>query len=284
MKYILIPTDFSENSWNAIEYALNFFKDTACNFYLLHVTLSRNYSGSEFPLFLSGEVVDVVLEKQGKIALKSLLKKIKKHFSNPLHNFHQINTYNFFIDSVKEVIKQKGIDLVVMGTKGASGLSEIIVGSNTGDLITQVKCPVLIVPEKGVFKTPEEIAFPTDYNIFYPTAILNEIDKISAMFNSSIRILYIQKKEEDLTKFQLENKEYLNDFFADKKHSFHTIINKNIEAGVQCFVESRDIDLIIMVNKNKNLFQRILVRPTVKEISYHTDIPFLVLHEPNLES
>ena len=282
MKDILIPTDFSENAWNAIEYALKFFKDTPCNFYLLHVTLNRNYSGSEFPLFLSGEVVDVVLEKQGEIALKSLIKKIKKHFSNPLHNFHQINTYNLFIDSVKEVIKQKGIDLVVMGTKGASGLSEIIVGSNTGDLIAQVKCPVLIVPEKGVFKIPKEIAFPTDYNIFYPTAILNEIDKLLAIFNSSIRILHIQRKDEDLSEFQLENKEYLNDFFTDKKHSFHRIINKKIEAGVQCFVESRDINLIVMVAKNINLFQRILFRPTVEEISYHTDIPFLVLHEPNI--
>ncbi|SNR69778.1 Nucleotide-binding universal stress protein, UspA family [Lutibacter agarilyticus] len=282
MKDILIPTDFSENSWNAIEYALHFFKDIPCNFYLLHVTLIKHYGASEFPLFLSGDVVDVVLEKQGEIALKNVLKKIKKHYPNPLHNFQLINTYNLFIHSVKEVIKEKGIDLVVMGTKGASGLSEIIVGSNTGDLITQVECPVLVVPEKGVFKIPEEIAFPTDYNIFYPTAILNEIDKLSAMFNASIRILYIQKKEEHLTKFQLENKAYLHDFFFDKKHSFHKIINKKIEAGVQCFLESRNIDLIVMVAKNINLFQRILFRPTIEEISYHTDVPFLVLHEPNL--
>ena len=53
--------------------------------------------------------------------------------------------------------------------------TEVIIGSNTGDLITKVKCPVLIIPENAVFKIPQEIAFPTDYNIFYEPTILKNI-------------------------------------------------------------------------------------------------------------
>jgi len=279
MKQILIPTDFSENSWNATQYALAFFKNTKCNFYFLHVTLVSNYGGSEFPLFPSAEVIDKTLLNQGKTTLKSLVKKIKKQDTNPGHNFHLINTYNYFVDAVKEQIEEKYIDLIVMGTKGASGLSEIVLGSNTGDIITQVKCPVLIVPENAVFSIPEEIAFPTDYNIFYPSAILNYIVEFVKTYNSAIRILHVAKKDDNLTEFQLENKDFLHDFFIDKKHSFHRITNKKIEAGVQCFVESRNINMIVMVAKSINLFQRILFRPTVEEISYHIEIPFLVLHE-----
>jgi len=282
MKQILIPTDFSENSWNAIQYALAFFKNIECDFYFLHVTLISNYGGSEFPLFPSAEVIDKTLLHPGKTALKSLVKKIKKQDANPGHNFHLINTYNYFVDAVKEQIEEKYIDLIVMGTKGASGLSEIILGSNTGDIITQVKCPVLIVPEKAVFSIPKEIAFPTDYNIFYPSAILNYIVEFVKTYNSAIRILHVAKKDENLTDFQLENKDFLHDFFMDKKHSFHRITNKKIEAGVQCFVESRNINMIVMVAKNINLFQRILFRPTVEEISYHIEIPFLVLHEQKI--
>ncbi len=279
MKQILIPTDFSENSWNAIQYALAFFKNTPCNFYFLHVTLITNYGASEFPIFPSAEVIDKTLLKEGKITLKSLVKKIKKEYLNPNHHFHLINTYNYFIDAVKEQIKDKGIDMIVMGTKGASGLSEIVIGSNTGDLITQIQCPVLVIPEKAVFSIPEEIAFPTDYNIFYPTMILNSLVEMSKMYNSAIRILHIAKKDEKLTDFQLENRTFLDDFFIGKKHSFHRITNKKIEDGIQCFVESRNINMIVMVAKNVNLFQRILFRPTVEEISYHIEIPFLVLHE-----
>jgi nucleotide-binding universal stress UspA family protein len=279
MKNILIPTDFSINSWNATKYALDFFKNTQCNFYLLHVTFISNFASGDTPLIPTDNVIEKTLLTQAKNSLNQLIKKIKKTALNPNHNFYAISKYDFFIDAIRNEIKEKKITLVVMGTKGASGLNEVIVGSNTGDLITQVHCPVLIIPENSVFKVPKEIAFPTDYNIFYQTNVLKCITEYIKMFDSTIRILHITKKNEGLTEFQLENKDFLNDYFLDEKHSFHRITSKKIENGVQCFVESRNTNLIIMIAKNLNLFQRILFKPTIEEISYHTEIPFLVLHE-----
>ena len=279
MKNILLPTDFSENSWNAIKYALDLYKQTTCNFYLLHVTMISNYTGSEFPMLTATDVVEKTHLKYAKTELQNLLKRIKKLPDNANHHFYTISVYNYFIDAIKTQIEEKKIHLIIMGTKGASGLTEVIIGSNTGDLITKIKHPVLIVPEKAIFKVPKEIAFPTDYNIFYQPKILNSITETAQLYDSFIRVLHIVNKNETLTNDQLENKEFLNNFFMDEKHSFHKITNKKIDAGVQCFVESRDIDLIIMVAKSLNLFQRILFKPTVEEISYHTEIPFLVLHE-----
>ena len=281
MKNILIPTDFSENSWNAVKYALEFFKDTACDFYLLHVTIIYNYASGESPIMPlpAIEVIDKTVLKQAKTQLKKLLKKIDDVPPNPKHKFYTLSNYDYFIDAVKTHVTEKNIDLIVMGTKGASGLKKVMIGSNTGDLITRVKCPVLIVPENAAFHEIKEIAFPTDYHLFYPTKILNNILEFTKMHNAALRIVHIAKKDEEVTEFQLENKEFLKNFFAEEKHSFHRISNKKIEDGVQCFVESRDIDLIVMIAKNLNLFQRILFRPTVEEISYHTDVPFLVLHE-----
>lgn len=281
MKNILIPTDFSENSWNAVKYALAFFKNTTCDFYLLHVTLIYNYASGESPIMPlpAIEVIDKTILKQAKTNLKKLVKKITQLPPNPKHKFYTLNNYDYFIDAVRNHVAEKNIDLIVMGTKGASGLKKAMIGSNTGDLITRVKCPVLIVPENAVFKEVEEIAFPTDYHLFYQTKILNNILEFIKMHDSTLRIVHIAKKNEEITDFQLENKEFLKNFFAEEKHSFHKISNKKIEDGVQNFVESRDIDMIIMVAKNLNLFQRILFRPTVEEISYHTDVPFLVLHE-----
>ncbi len=281
MKNILIPTDFSENAWNAITYALNFFKNEPCNFYLHHVTLISNYAGGESPPIPTSSIIDKTLIKHAKVELKNLLKKIKKLPGNANHTFSTLTSYNYFIDAVREQIEQKKIDLIVMGTKGASGIAEVIIGSNTGDLITKVKCPVLIVPENARYKKPKEIAFPTDYNIFYPADILNNISQIANMHNSVIRILHVAKKNEELTEFQLENKDFLNVFFLDERHSFHKVTNSKIEAGIQCFTESRDIDLIVMIAKSLNLFEQILFTPTIEEISYHTEIPFLVLHEEN---
>ncbi|WP_111710023.1 universal stress protein [Lutibacter citreus] len=278
MRNILIPTDFSDNSWNAIKYGLNYFVNTECTFYLLHVTM-YSYLINEDTAITSGIKIDETLINKSKVDLEKLLEKVKNIDKNKNHHFKLLNSYNFFIDAVKSQIKENNIDFIVMGTKGASGLSEIIIGSNTADLITQVKCPVLIVPENSKYKIPREIAFPTDYNIYYNPDILLEILNLAKRNLSSLRILHVGRKGEELTDFQIENKEFLSNFFANENHSFHFITNKKIEQGIQCFVESRDVDMIVMIAKNINLFQRILFKPTVEDISYHTEIPFLVLHE-----
>lgn len=279
MKNILVPTDFSENSWNAIKYALELFKKKKCNFYLLHVTSITNYIDTNAPLLTDIESIENALIKEAKSNLQELLKKIKSHNGNNKHNYITLTSIDYFIDAVRNQVAEKKIDLVVMGTKGATGFKEAMVGSNTGDLITKVQCPVLVVPEAAIFKIPKEIAFPTDYNIFYQTNILSEISQLARMYKSAIRVLHVSKRNEILSVFQKENQEYLSDYFMDEKHSFHRITSKKIESGLQCFVESRNIGLIVMVAKNLNLFQQLLFKPTVEEISYHTEIPFLVLHE-----
>ncbi|AOW22054.1 universal stress protein [Urechidicola croceus] len=279
MKNILIPTDFSDNSWNAIEYALNFFENSTCNFYILHIDRISDFVGGESPYIPTEEIIDKVFTKPSKEKLEQLLKKIDKLPLNPKHRFFTQTDYNLFIDSIRSHVAEKKIDFIVMGTKGASGIKKFIIGSNTGDVITKVQCNALIIPENAKYVKPNEIAFPTDFTFFYPTETLKPISEILELHDSAIRILHINKKKIQLNDDQLRNKDYLEDYFGKFKHSFHFLTNKHIEDAIQCFVESRNIDLITMVAKNLNYFQKILFHPTVQEISYHTDVPFLVLHE-----
>lgn len=211
--------------------------------------------------------------------LKKLLDKINKTLPNELHTFMTIALYDFFVDSIKREVEDKRIDLIIMGTKGASGLKKVSMGSNTGDVITKVKCPLLAVPENARYKIPREIAFPTDYYINYDVEVLDTLTSMVNQNDACLRVLHITKRGEELTREQLQNKDFLHDYLRGVEHSFHTITGSKLETAVQCFVESRDIDMIAMVAKNLNFFQRILFRPAVEEISYHIEIPFLVLHE-----
>lgn len=278
MKNILIPTDFSENSWNAIIYALSFFKRIHCNFYFLHVSpFKETVVGNSF--YESGKTTTKNTEGSNARQMQSLLKKIEKQPLNTKHRFFVTNEYMFFVDAVRKQVEEKSIDFIVMGTKGASGIQEKTIGSNTGDVITKVKCPVLVIPEKASYIKPKEIAFPTDYNMLYKSRVLDTITDILVSNKASLRVLHIAKKEQELTGLQKKNKDFLDDSLGKIKHSFHFLSNPNIEEAVQCFVESRNIEVITMVAKNLNFFQRILFHPVVEKISYHTSIPFLVLHE-----
>lgn len=280
MKNILLPTDFSENSWNALKYALLFFENSTCNFYLLHINRLNNIVARDTPYVPTQELIDDLFNKPSKIKLHELLKRIKDEFpSNKNHKFYTLTDYNFFIDSIREHVDEKKIDMIVMGTKGASGLQEFIIGSNSGDVITKVSCTTLVVPENARYEGITEMAFPTDFALSYGIQTLHPITEILEKYDSYLRILHISKKNKNLNESQQKNKELLEDYFSESKYNFHFLTNINIEDAIQCFIQSRNIDLIVMVAKNLNYFQHLLFHSKVEKISYHTHIPFFVLHE-----
>jgi len=282
MKNILLPTDFSENSWNAIQYAILFFENIECNFYVLHVNRIENIAVNDTSLVLSQDLIEEIYTKPTKQKLRQILKQISDlEIDHKNHNFYTLTDYGFFIESIRKHVDEKEIDFIVMGTKGASGLEKIILGTNTADIITKVKCNMLAIPEKAVFVKPKEIALPTDFSLSHNLQVLQPISDMLQQFNSALRIVHITKGNVDLNSDQKKNKELLEDYFDHYKYTFHYLTNKNVEDAIQCFVESRNIDMICMVAKNLNYFQQILFHSKVEEISYHTDVPFLVLHEKN---
>ncbi|RKN81735.1 universal stress protein [Ulvibacterium marinum] len=279
MLQVLLPTDFSENSWNAIVYGLELLKKSKCTFYLLHINPVPPYSGAGSSVRASPKLLEETILKDSRKNLQLLLNRIENRFVNQGHTFVTIALYDFFVDSIKRQVEQKKIDLIIMGTKGASGLKKVTVGSNTGDVITKVKCPLLAVPENATYKTPKEIVFPTDYHLGYDLKVLDTLIGMVNTHESVLRILHISRKGEQLNEEQLKNKEFLDDYLKDVEHTFHSLTGTKLETAVQCFSESRDTDVVAMVAKNLNFFQRILFKPRIEEISYHTEIPFLVLHE-----
>ncbi|WP_396602017.1 universal stress protein [Algibacter sp. R77976] len=280
MKNILLPTDFSENSWNAIKYAISFFEIEACNFFLLHVNRFNTVVFDDSSYVATNQVVEEVYTKPEKKELRRILKRIATQFPvNKKHKFYTLTDCNYFIDSIRKHVEEKKIDCIVIGTKGASGLKKIMVGSNTADVITKVQCTTLAIPEGAQFGKMLEIAFPTDFSLNYNIQILEPLFEILEKWKSSLRILHITKKKSDLNIDQNKSKDLLEDYFNKTTHSFHYLTNRRVEDAIQCFVESRDINMICMVAKNLNYFQQILFRSRVENVSYHTEIPFLVLHE-----
>jgi len=282
MKNILLPTDFSENALNALKYAQLLFKETKCDFYVLHISEFIAYPVRPVSLDDDEEAHGKEFTSPSKEQLKKWVDKIETACTNPLHSYFSIHEVGFFLEAIKKNLEEKKIDLIIMGTKGVSGLREHIIGSNSGDVITKVKCNTLIIPKGVTFSVPQEVAFPTDYNIFYSHNILSALTEMLGWCQGNIRVMNVSKADRELTKAQQKNKEFLLDYLNEtlpKSNSFHTITNKSVNAAIQCFVESRDVDMIFMVAKNLNFLQQILFDSLVEKISFHTTIPFFVIHE-----
>ena len=277
MKRILLPTDFSPISLNAIEYALEMFKDVPCQFYLLNVF--------RIPYLTNEELMDQnaarlsILEDEMYDDSINALKELKAGLpKNDKHEFITLSDYNLFSLAVKQVVQDKKIDMVIMGTKGATGAKEIFVGSNTSDVIMRNYCHVVAVPEQKKFRPPKEITFPTDFKIAYDANDLEPLLDLAAMNDATIRIVHFSDNE-TLDELQTTNKEKLEAYLENTNHSYHILSNSDFEEGINCFTQSRgDIDILVIISRHYSFFERLLFKPKVKSLSFHSKIPLFVIH------
>lgn len=277
-KRILIPTDFSKNALNAIRYALSLYEEKECEFYLLNIFHLENYQTNSFILPEPGSALFESRKAASEEGFAKLLDTIRLHYTNPRHKYHTISTFNFLSEAIKETIAAKDIDLVVMGTQGATGSKGVIFGSNTVMAMEKIReCPILAVPDGVRFAPPKEIVFPTDYKATFKKRELNYLVELAKMHQTAIRILHV-KKERGLNEEQEKQKELLWELLSDVEHSFHYLSDIEVAKGITTFVQSRGSDMIAFINRKHFFFNSIFSKPLVKEIGYDATTPILALH------
>jgi nucleotide-binding universal stress UspA family protein len=272
-KNILLPTDFSDNSWSGMLYILNLYAEKECNFYLLNSIAIRASMMSNF----SNKLLKI-MKANAMNELEELKAKIKVSHTNPKHDVQLILSTQDLTDAIKASIIKSKIDLIVMGTKGATGAKEIFFGSNTVKVLKKIKaCPLLIVPNEYHFMVPRQVAFATDYKRFFGEKALGEIKAFSKLYNSKIRVLHINK-EEKLDDIQKYNYIKLSEYLEGYDHSFHWMPDYNSkEIEIKEFIEYLEIDLLAMVNYKHSRLEKLINEPVIKKIGFHPVIPFLVV-------
>ncbi|MBD0833597.1 universal stress protein [Aestuariibaculum sediminum] len=273
MKHILLPTDFSDNAWNAVVYALKLFADEPTTFYILNSVTIQSASYSS----LSSKLIETMKE-EGKKGLQELKKLTESCDKNANHEFKILQSTEDLLTSMRKLVKEKKIDLIIMGTKGASGAKEFFFGSNTVQIVNHIHdCPVLVIPENSDFNAIKQVAFPTDFNRTYSETELAPIKELADLFNAKIRVVHINV-EEKLSDKQESNLAELKKLLADYDHSFHWMPNyANKASEINDFIKELDIDALTMVNYKHSFIEDILKEPVIKRIGFHPTVPFLVI-------
>jgi len=277
---ILLPTDFSKNSWHAILYALELYKKEYCDFYILNVfTANSNILDSLINMAPGSDLYENA-KLNSENGLAKILDMIAfREEKNSKHKFIPVSTYNNPLAAIKNIVEDKDIELIIMGTKGKTGSRKVSYGSNAIDVMEKARnCPVIVVPEKAKHTLPIEIVFPTSYKTHFKKRELNYMVEIAKTCKSSIRVLHVFE-ENKLDNKQIENKKLLEDIIKDVDYSFHVLSSMYIPSAINCFVESRDSDMVAFINKKHAFFSSMLTQPLVKEISYYSKVPILVMHD-----
>jgi nucleotide-binding universal stress UspA family protein len=277
---ILLPTDFSKNSWHAIKYALELYKNDSCDFYILNVFSGTGNIMEILTNLEPGSELFEIAKAKSTNGLKKVVDMLKiLEYNNPKHYFEVISIFNTPLEAIKNIVEKKDIEMIVMGTKGATGSRKVAYGSTAIYVMEKVRnCPVIVVPEKAKHISPKEIVFPTSYKTHYKRRELNNLVDIAKKCDAQIAILHISK-EPKLDDNQVVHKQILKEIFDEVSYSFHELTNYSIEAALTIFVESRNSDMIAFINKKHWFFGSVLNQPLVKGIGFNSKVPILVMHD-----
>ncbi len=270
MKKILIPTDFSSIADNATMYAIGLAEAFKSKLFLDHVydikkaDYDRSIPDKEQPY-----------RKKMKATLEESAKKFEEIIREKGLSL-QTKAYQGVITSLfGKTVRRDGIDLIVMGSKGASGMTKIIYGSVAATALEESRIPLLVVPPEYTFQPLQHIVLAID-NKEIAAGLLSPLQKLAAKFGAKVTILniYTDSNNEDKKEDRV---------ILDGVQTIYRSVpmSQSINESISRFVAQTEegCDLLCMVRRKKSFFERILKKSLTKTQVYDNRIPLLILPE-----
>lgn len=276
MKKILVPTDFSDQATYALEVASQIAKKSDAQLILLHVVEDTNIASMHY----TGEIDMPHMED--RLFMMKLIEKGKKDLAELSENskyadiiVEQQLRIGSPYQNIKDMINDNEVDLVVMGTKGSSGLEEFLIGSNAEKVVRHSKCPVLTIHRKA-----DKFDFK---NIVYATALeeeeeqcINTVKTFQNLYGATLHLLRVNTpnnfQSDKTARPELEA-------FAKKcnlqNYKTHIFNEASEEEGIIYFAESINADLIAMATHGRTGLAHLLTGSIAEDVVNHAKRPVL---------
>jgi nucleotide-binding universal stress UspA family protein len=274
MEYILVPTDFSQNALNALEYAIDVAKLFKAKIMVLH-TYEVPFGGASYL-----KNIDYKLREIAEEQIVQLHKTIIDKGLNDIVSIEFDNLKTDLVSGIRDMVEVNDIGLVIMGTAGASGLKEIFLGSNTSNVIKHISCPLIAVPKNASFKKIENIIFATDFDMNCEDNNIPLIIDLTKRLNARLTMVNIQtvatnfaKTRDNADKFFEECEGALKDINYD----YHYIIDEDITNGINKAYKNNNADLLVMIKKSHSLIDHLFNKSMTNAVVSDAKLPLLTI-------
>lgn len=276
MKKILFPTDFSETADNAFLYALALSDKLNGELTLLHV-----YELPELGRALKTTTKEVyeMMEMEALESFKASVKKLRQIAEE--EGFSHIDFSHEMVEGetvsrISQVADKIEADIIVMGTKGATGLKEIFLGSIATGVIDSSDKPVLSIPAQASYKNKiNKIGYLSNYKDEEIEAF-EKVCEFTSFFNAELMCIHYDGEE-------LNNDASHREEWIKKANTcgtpinFHVIAGPSFEDALVDFNQKNQINILAVQPRKKNIFARLFSKSVSKSIAHHLDIPLLSL-------
>lgn len=264
MKNILVPVDFSENSRNAVSYAVEIATRFRSHIHLLHTYRVPAKTGA----FIS---LDQYILDDVRPDMQRLEEWVGERA--PVSSGILRDTLPH---AVAILSAQMSTRLIVMGTQGASGLKEIFIGSNTAAVLNQSAVPMLVIPAGFEFRPIRTIVFAVDDFDISSLQVVAPLTRLAKGMQSRVLVYHLNEEGSD------SGVDPSVDIFLDGvEHSFHfeTEAGAGLNERINAFVRESQADLLCMVRRPRGFFERLFRGSVTRKEVFHSPVPLLVLME-----
>ncbi|TYA55927.1 universal stress protein [Formosa maritima] len=273
MKKIIVPIDFSEHSEYALEAAVKLAKNGDTEILALHM------------LEMSDAVLNSTDSEQNQKAI-FFLRLAEKRFNEFLDkpylkevNVTPIVKHFKVFSEVNDVAEEHDADLIIMGSHGSSGLSEIFVGSNTEKVVRHAEVPVLVLKHKFNKSTFNDVVFASDFSSESVQVYL-KASKLFKALNAKLHLLYVNLPSD---RFRSTNEidELVNTFLMKADGNLDNLKNVNfvsdytVEKGVLNFANKIGADLIAVSTHGRTGIAHFFEGSISEDIANHAILPVM---------
>ncbi len=267
MRRLLIPTDFSAEAQNALDYGVALADQMNSAITLLHVLDGHPFTGA-YP------GMDQYLRKKVAQQLLQEIKRIEGAVSHAEGILSKI-VQGPVVKVIAELATDYRYDLIVMGTAGATGWKALFEGSHASRLVKEAQLPTLIIPEQARYRAPVQVGLAIDDKQFRNDQILAPLIALLKKFETNLRVFHVDTGEGDLGA-----QRRLETALQSVPHVYHYEFGaRSIEHSIEEFIKDFDIELLCMVHHSRTLFGRWFTRSHTLSEVLQPLVPLLILHD-----
>ncbi len=258
----LIPIDFSENSLRAARFALTHYPNG--NFTLLHIVNVRQ-AGATMVVDINHE-----LKASSRKKMDSTLEDFEKEF--PDRAIKAKVEVGQFAETILQETDNTQADFIVMGTKGASGLDEVLLGSNAYLAIKDSLIPLIVINSSYDLKAPQKVLLASDFEGDLKNEVVKPLIDLKHKFNAEIHVIHITPMGEGS-----RTRMKINSLIDDEVERFHIIESDNIENAIANYVSEHDYDFLVLAPKYRGIIKNLFHQSVTKRICASARTPLIVL-------
>lgn len=272
MKTILVATDYSDASLNAANYAIEVAKQINASIHILHVyQLPVSYGD------LSAAVASGEIEEDALISMKSFQLKLFNKNSAGFTITSEVQLGDF-LSELEKTCKKINPYFVVLGLRKSSAFKRFFLGSQAIYALQHLECPLLLVPEHASFRHLKKVGVACDLMQVTETLPVEKVKLLVEDFGAELHVVNAATNTQNNPHTILES-DILREILEQIKHEYHFIESEDIDKGITDFAASEAIDILLVMHKKHDFFERLFLTSHTKEIALMSKVPVMVLRK-----